>query len=55
MIVYSKSFKRFFYVFSAAKYLDNEVVISFRAILAFYEAHDDQTREVFDLLEAVPA
>ena len=44
----------FFYVISAAKYLNNEMVISFRAILAFYEANDDQAREIYDLLEAIP-
>ena len=43
----------FFYVISAAKYFHNEMVVSLRAVLAFYEAHDDEARKIFNLLEAI--
>lgn len=50
-----KSFSWFLFVISAAKYYQNEMVVSFRAILAVYEKDDDEARKIFNLLEAVSA
>jgi len=55
MNVLLNPFKPFFYVISAAKLLNNEDVVSFRAVLDVYEKDDDKARKIFDLLEAIPS
>lgn len=47
--------RRFFYVISATKYLNNEVVVSFRAVLVIHEKDDDKARKILHLLEAIPS